>query len=147
MKTAKEPAYFEWKSAEELHEEFNNWLLELHFMENEMGFMRRLTEKYFLSLSDPEHFRLSQSHLIKMEGLEAELSKCLGEVKAHGNRITVLLDGKDQLKEEWDYKRAHLEMQHKVQKVMSEFSGLKKNFFEEVLQIIKAGKPHLLLHA
>lgn len=145
MATDKNYIMREWKSGSEMHEDAKKWVSELKFITSEHHFFEDLLAKYFLELSEEEHYGQGKE-LVKELVVNRERNKeLLKEVTAHNNHLIVLLDGKNEFEKEDRVKGEHRTLETQMEEHELRFRELKTHTFELVGSIIKEiRRDHLL---
>ena len=129
--------YIKWFSAEDMHEATIHWLSELNFIKDEHLFFEHLLEPY-INLSkkySPVQNLLEEISILKEE------CKCLTSVVlSHQNKLDVLVDGINQIKEEELYKETHHELVDTMNQFLLMHQQLKKDLFKTVKAVMKDQK-------
>ncbi len=144
MKTT-EAKYVAWLSAESMHNASRNWLSELFFVKDEQLFFDDLVKSYTLQLIDSKHFNKSKKIVAQLVGVQNETNTLLETVKAHARGLEIMVDKKDQLAEEENYKKAHRELEMVLSDFFETYRGLKKLLYKLIKGIIKENKQKRLL--
>ena len=146
MKTTKKhPKYVEWLNAEEMHDASRNWISELNFIKDEQHFLEELIKSYTLQLIDNDNFVKSKDIVDTMNKLQKKNKTLLEAVKIHENKLEIMVDGIDQIKEEQAYKNKHRELIIYVNKYLKDYRTLKSRLFEVIKVVMKKAKQKRLL--
>lgn len=135
----------EWKSGGEMHEDAKEWVSELEFISSEHHFFEDLLTKYFLQLSEKEHYGQGKGLVKDLENNRVRNTALLQAVTKHNNRLIVLLDGKNDFEEEDRVKEEHRDMEEQMAEHHDRFRKLKSHTFQLIGSIIQEiRKDHLL---
>ena len=138
MKTAQTEAnYVAWLSAESMHNTSRNWLSELLFVKDEQVFFDDLIKSYTLQLIDSKHFDKSKKLVTKLAMIQKETLTLIETVKAHERDLEIMVDKKDQLEEEYNYKNAHRELIVLLNDFFEAYQSIKKQLYKLIKGIIK----------
>lgn len=137
--------YVEWLNADVMHEASRNWLSELRFIKDEQQFLSNLIKSYTLQLVDSAHFSESKKIVKTLDALQKKNKTCIETVKTHENKLLIMVDGINQLKEEQAYKKAHRTLISDMNKYFKEYRTLKKRLFQSIEDIMKHEKQKRLL--
>lgn len=144
MKTTK-TTYVEWLNAEEMHEHAQQWLSELEFANDEFRFLEDLIKTYTLQLIDSKQFSDNKEIIDAINRSEKRNHLLLEAIKVHSNELEIMVDGKDQPKDEESYKKRHRELILRVSEFLKDYKSLKTQLFSVVQNILKKEKQRLLL--
>jgi len=146
MKTSKtSPKYFEWLSPDVMHEESKKWLSELRFIKDEEHFFEDLVKLFTLKLIDYKNYANTKALINSLKNLRSKNQELINTVVIHEKDLYILLDGKDQLKEEADYKDKHRTLLIAVKHFFKDYRKLKREVFKIVKEIMKNEKRKKLL--
>jgi hypothetical protein len=146
MKTSKtSPKYFEWLSADVMHEESKKWLSELRFIKDEEHFFEDLVKLFTLKLIDYKNYANTKALINSLKNLRNKNQELINTVIKHEKELQILLDGKDQLKEEADYKDKHRALLISVKHFFKDYRKLKREVFQIVKDIMKIEKRKKIL--
>ncbi len=137
--------YVEWLSAHEMHQATNNWFSELEFIKDEQIFFDDLIKSYTLQLIESKHYEASKNLVEQLSQFQKDTNKFLGIVKTHRNKLYIMVDGKDQLKNEANYREEHKTLIIKLAEFMHEYTLLKSKLFNNIKEILKELKQKPLL--
>jgi hypothetical protein len=141
----KTPKYVEWLNADVMHKASRNWLSELRFIKDEQLFFAGLIKSYTLQLIDSNHFSNSKKIVDSLELLQKKNKALIETVIAHENKLLIMVDGIDQLKEEEAYKTKHRELTVEMSEYNKNYRNFKKRLFETIENIMKHEKQKRLL--
>ena len=139
------PKYVEWLNAELMHEESSKWLSELKFIKDEEHFFEDLIKLFTLQLIDSKNFSKSKEIVGLLKTLRTKNVELINSVIVHEKGLKIMVDGKDQLKEEEAYKSKHRELLISVKKYFKEYRNLKRQLFKTIKDIMKSEKQRRLL--
>lgn len=146
MKTTKQTAkYVEWFSAEEMHQNTLDWLSELEFAQDEHLFLEDLIKLYTLPLIDSKMFSESKEIVDAVNRSEKRNNRLIETIKIHRNKLQIMIDGINQLKEEESYKKEHQNLIVLVKEFLKDYRSLKTQLFEIIQDIIKKERQKRLL--
>jgi hypothetical protein len=128
-----------------MHKASRNWLSELRFIKDEQLFFAGLIKSYTLQLLDSNHFSKSKKIVDSLELLQNKNKALIETVIAHENKLLIMIDGIDQLKEEEAYKTKHRELTVEINEYFKNYRNLKKRLFETIETIMKNEKQKRLL--
>jgi len=137
--------YVEWLSVHEMHQATNNWFSELEFIKDEQIFFDDLIKSYTLQLIESKHYEASKNLVEQLSQFQKDTNKFLGIVKTHRNKLYIMVDGKDQLKNEANYREEHKTLIIKLAEFMHEYTLLKSKLFNNIKEILKELKQKPLL--
>ena len=146
MKTTKaRPKFVEWFSADVMHENSNEWLSELRFINDELLFFDDIIKSYTLQLIDSKHFNESKKLVDELGALHKKTNNLIRIIQTHANDLKIMVNGIDQPKEEDSYKNEHREIMIKVNNFIKTCRRTKKELFELIKKILKEQKQKRLL--
>jgi hypothetical protein len=146
MKTKQtEVKYVKWLSAEVMHTESRNWMSELLFAKDEQLFFDDLNKSYTLKLIESKHFSKSKKIVEKLVSLQKETEKLISTIKQHEVDLEIMINKKDELEEEENYKNAHRELIVLVADYFENYKSVKKQLYKLIKAVIKEQKQKLLL--
>lgn len=141
----KEPKYIEWLNANNIHKASRNWLSELRFIKDEQLFFANLIKSYTLQLIDSNHFSDTKKIVDNLELLRKNNKALIETVIEHENKLLIMVDGINQLKEEEAYKTKHRELAVEINEYFKNYRNLKKRLFKTIENIMKHEKQKRLL--
>lgn len=141
----KSPVYVEWLNADLMHEESVKWLSELKFIKDEEHFFEDLIKLFPLQLIDSKNFTKSKETVQLLKTLRLKNVELINAVTAHEKELKIMVDGKDQLKEEAAYKEKHRDLLILVKRYFKEYRKLKTQLFKTIKEIMKSEKQKRLL--
>lgn len=139
------PKFVEWFSAEVMHENSNEWLSELGYINDELLFFNDLIKSYTLQLIGSKHFNESKKIVDDLSALHKKTNNLIQIIKRHTNNLKIMVDGIDQPTEEDIYKNEHRELIIKVNEFIKRYRVTKKELFDLIKNILKDQKQKLLL--
>ena len=95
--------YVEWLSAEEMHDASKEWLSELRFIKDEHLFFEDLITTYTSLIIESGKFSDTTEIADAINKSEKQNNLLIEAVKVHENKLQIMVDGIDQLKEEKAY--------------------------------------------
>ena len=139
MKVVKStPKYVEWLNAELMHEESSKWLSELRFIKDEEHFFEDLIKLFTLQLIDSKNFSKSKETVELLKSLRVKNIELINSIVIHERELKIMVDGKDQLKEEDAYKVKHRELLIAVKRYFKEYRKLKSQLFIIPFTVLKS---------
>lgn len=146
MKTTHTNAkHTEWLSADEMHFESKKWLSELEFCKEEQWFFEDLIRSYTLQIIDNNHFDESKRLIDKLTKIVDQTQTLLDAVKKHEKKLSIMVDGIDQIEEETAYKNEHRNLTELVDEFRKRYRVLKAKFFKFIKAVMKESKQNYLL--
>ncbi|GGK28025.1 hypothetical protein GCM10007962_22870 [Yeosuana aromativorans] len=146
MKVVKtSPVYIEWLNAEMMHEESVKWLSELKFIKDEERFFEDLIKLFTLQLIDSKNFSKSKDTVKLLKALRLKNQELINAIIVHEKELKIMVDGKNQLKEEAAYKEEHRDLLILVKRYFKEYRKLKIQLFKTIKDIMKSEKQKRLL--
>lgn len=144
-KTKLKPNYVAWFNAEEMHKHTQDWLSELEFIQDEHLFFEDLVKSFTPQLIENNKFEESKEMVDVVNRSEKRNQELIEAIKDHGNKLEIMVDGKDQPKEEAIYKEEHRNLILKVSDFLKDYQSLKGQLFEIIHDIMKKEKQIKLL--
>lgn len=146
MKVAsKSPKYIEWLSSELMHEESSRWLSELRFIKDEEHFFEDLIKLFTLQLLESKSSLGVKEIIEHVKEFRKKNIDLTNDVLTHERNLKIMVDGKNQLKEEKAYKEKHRALLIEVKKYFKEYRTLKRKLFKAIKDIRKKEKQKRLL--
>jgi len=137
--------YVEWLNANEMHKGSQEWLSQLEFIKVEHLFFEDLIKSYTLQLIQPEKFVHNKEIIDAINRSQKQNNLLIAEVKIHENKLQIMVDGIDQLKEEEAYKKEHRGLIIKISEFLMDYRSLKIELFDIIKNIKKEKKRgHLI---
>ncbi|SDS78101.1 hypothetical protein SAMN04487764_3043 [Gillisia sp. Hel1_33_143] len=137
--------YLEWKTPEEMHFSSLEWISELNFINDEHSFFEDMLKEYTLPIIE-FHLTEKVTDLIKkLSTTSSTASNLHKDIQDHINGLEVMLDGKDNIKKETQYKEAHRNLLTEFFKFSRNYNRLKKEIFKTVSEALKHQKQKRLL--
>ena len=140
-----ESKYAEWFSPEEMHENSKKWLSELQFIKDEHLFFEDLLKSTALSILS-EDFTDKFEFIHAINKSEKRVNMLIDLVKSHENKIEIVLDQLDELKEEKLYKYEHRSLIDAINSYKKNFNLLKSQLFNLVKRVKREEKVRGLIN-
>ena len=137
--------FIEWLSAEDMNKASKEWLSELEFIKDEHLFFEDLIRSYTLQLIVGEKFSENKKIINTIDKSKEENNTLIRLVKEHENKLEIMVDGIDQLKQEEAYKNEHRTLIIEVSEFLKEYQNLKTALFKVIKNIMKSEKQKRLL--
>ncbi len=132
-------------SAENMHNESKEWILELEFIKDECLFFEDLMKYYTLQLIELQNFSKNKKIIESIGNSRKNNENLIKLIREHENKLELLMDGIYKPKEERVYKKAHKNITLLVKKFLKENKELKLNLFNIIKKIKKAEKQKRLI--
>lgn len=142
----KKSHYMKWLDPGQMHRASVQWMSELKFTRDEQLFLNDLVKEYTLPLTDSKVFGVSQDIIGAILIAEKEVELLLYKVRAHENKLQVMLDSVDQLQQEKAYIASHWNIQSEINNYLSGYRTVKAKLFKLVSKVMKKDKNKYLLH-
>ncbi|MFL1896212.1 hypothetical protein ACJRPK_10955 [Aquimarina sp. 2-A2] len=139
------PKYIEWRSPEEMHEIALTWISELKFIKDEQHFLDELLESFSLQMLSDKNFQKSKTVINGLSDKRKAIEPMLKKIINHHNKLTILMDGIDQLEEEKEYKEENRLLYLEVTEYLNEYKDVKRQVFDLIKTIMKHTKQKRLL--
>ncbi|NND63704.1 MAG: hypothetical protein HKN48_11000 [Flavobacteriaceae bacterium] len=136
----------EWSSPNDLHRETLLWISELQFIKDEISFLNSLVENYTLKLISGEVYKKSFQVISELSKESAQLKEILKRVRVHNNELEILVDGKDEIEKEKEFKESHYQLKIEMLNYLENFRKTKKEIFLLIKRIMKKQKQKRLLN-
>ncbi|PQJ68831.1 MULTISPECIES: hypothetical protein [Polaribacter] len=133
-------SFIKWLSAEEMHNDSKEWLIDLEFLNDEYLFFEDLIKWNTLQLIDFQAYSKSKEFIEILSNSKKTNDKLIELVKKHKNGLEVLVDVKDEPKKEEAYKTEHKTVLVLFKNHLKEHRALKLNLFEILKKIKKTEK-------
>jgi hypothetical protein len=137
--------FIKWLSAEDLHTDSKEWILELEFLNDEYLFFIDLIKWYTLQLIDFQDYSVSKKITENLSNSKKTNDELYKLVRKHENNLEILVDGINQLKEEKAYKEEHKTLLFLVKNHLKEHRELKLNLFDILKKIKKLEKQKRII--
>ena len=137
--------YVEWLSAGQMHEASKEWLSELRFIKDEHLFFEDLIKSFTLQLISPEKFSHNKEIIDAINRSQKKNNFFIEAVKVHENKLEIMVDGVNQLKEEEAYKKEHRDLIIKISEFKKNYRILKTQLFDILKTIKKEEKQRRLI--
>ncbi|WP_158839912.1 hypothetical protein [Polaribacter sp. L3A8] len=132
--------FIKWLSAEEMHNDSKEWLIDLEFLNDEYLFFEDLIKWNTLQLIDFQSYSKSKEFIEILSNSKKTNDKLIELVKKHKKGLEVLVDVKDEPKKEEAYKTEHKTVLVLFKNHLKEHRALKLNLFEILKKIKKTEK-------
>lgn len=144
MKTNK-GTIVEWYSAERMHEMSKNWLSDLNFIKDEQVFLEELITNYTQKILEDESLTRAQTATTALYRTKRGCEKLINQIVQHENDLRLMVDGKDEIEKETQYKEEHREITSVISSFYHDYKAVKFEIFELIKDIIKIDKmAHLI---
>lgn len=137
--------YREWFSAEEMNQNAQDWLSELEFAKDEHLFFEDLLKSFTLQLLATKKFSENTEIIDAINQSQKRNNMLVEAIKVHKNKLEIMVDGIDQLKDEELYKKEHDNLKILVNDFIKDYRLLKNQLFTIIKEIRKKEKNNLLL--
>ena len=137
--------YVEWLSADQMHKASKDWLSELRFIKDEHLFFEDLIKSFTLQLINPEKFSHNKEIIDALNRSQKKNNLFIETVKVHENKLQIMVDGIDQLKEEEAYKKEHRRLIIDISDFKKNYRILKTQLFDIIKSIKKEEKQRRLI--
>ncbi|WP_026753083.1 hypothetical protein [Sediminibacter sp. Hel_I_10] len=137
--------YSKWLSAEDMHNNSQEWLSELNFIKDEHLFYQNLINSLASEIAE-ENSKDNYIEIIDILNTSQKQNQTLIKaVNDHQNELEVMLDGIDQIKEEKMYVKVHTTLIATIAEFLKEYKLLKTQLFDIIKTITKDGKQRDLM--
>jgi hypothetical protein len=137
--------FIEWLSAEEMHNNSKEWLLELEFLNDEYLFFEDLIKWNTLQLIDFQAYSKSKEIVENFSKSKNTNDTLIKLIKKHENSLEILVDGIDQPNKETAYKKEHKTLLISVKNHLKEHRTLKLSLFDILKKIKKSEKQKRMI--
>ncbi|WP_296381509.1 hypothetical protein [Winogradskyella sp.] len=146
MKTIQTNArHTEWLSAEDMHDTSKKWLSELEFGKEEQLFFEDLIRSFTLQILDNNHFEESKILIVKLSKIVKQTQVLINAVISHEKKLSILVDGVDQIQEEMAYRKEHRNLIELISEFQKRYKSIKTKLFNLIKIVMKEGKQKRLL--
>ncbi len=142
----KKQHFFEWLSAEEMHEHSTRWMSELKFVKDEQLFLNNLIKSYTLKLLDTTLFNKSKKLIAELSKAEKEVVRLMKKIQSHENLLEIMINDVDELKMEKAYLETHRELSTTIEDYQINYRNLKSSLFRVITPLMKKDKQKRLLN-
>lgn len=140
-----ENIYFEWLTAEDMHETSKKWLSELQFIKDEHLFFQDLITTYTLQIIDFKNFSDTKEIIDVLNKSQKQNNELIEEVILHEKELELMVDGINDLKKEKAYKKRHRQLLKNISSYLYDFKKVKTQLFSIVKDVMKKEKQQRLL--
>ena len=137
--------YVEWLNADQMHNKSKEWLSELKFIKDEHLFFEDLIKSYTLELLEPQKYVHNKEIIDAINKSKKRNNLLIEAIKVHKNKLQIMVDNKDQPKEEEAYKKEHLDLIIEYSEFEKKYRTLKIQLFDIIKTIKKHQKQRLLI--
>lgn len=137
--------YLEWKSPEEMHTSCLQWLSEINFMEDEHIFFEDMVKEYTLPVLEAHLYEKARNLITELAVLDRKRGDLKNRLLSHRNELQIMVDNKDQLEEEREYKEEHRALKYEIEHFNQKYRNLKQEIFLTVSIALKDQKQKKLL--
>ncbi|MEZ2414619.1 hypothetical protein ACA086_06600 [Muriicola sp. E247] len=119
-----------------LHQESREWISQLDFTADEIGFFDHLLHSYVFEPDTPALFETLQGHQKDMVVSKKKCKVLRQALQEHENKMSGLLEiSSDTL--DAAYKKQHMTLKHQMEGCMAHFQDLKANIFSYGQKVLK----------
>lgn len=137
--------YIAWKTPEEMHFSCLQWISYLDFIRDEHRFFEEILKEYTLPVIESQRFDRVRELVNELSVSEREEKELTAKLISHRNRLKIMIDEKDELKEEQNYTTEHGNLKMEVSRYTENFRVLKREIFEIISTAMKKQKEKRLL--
>jgi len=128
------------RKVEQLHTQTNQWKSNLHFMNDEITFIKRLLNSYIFEPNTPNLFEKIQLYQAQLKKADQEEKRLLNRIAKHESDLGGMLECKDEICD-MAYYQKHETLQAGVGECMQKFGRIKAEIFNYAGGILKKKKP------
>lgn len=136
----------EWFSAEEMNMNAHKWLSELEFAIDEHLFFEDLVKSFTMQLLATKKFSENKEIMDAISQSQKRNTMLVETIQKHRNKLDIIVDGIDQLKDEELYKKEHNNLKILVNDFLLDYRELKNQLFTIIRSIRKNEKQNMLLN-
>ena len=136
-------SFIEWLSAEEMHNDSKEWILELEFLNDEYLFFEDLIKWNTLQLIDFQSYSKSKEIVEVLSNSKITNNTLIELIRKHENNLVILVDGINNTKEDKFYRKEHKTLIVLFKNHLKEHKAIKLNLFE-ILKNIKKNEKKLI---
>ncbi|MGF1555233.1 hypothetical protein [Paucihalobacter sp.] len=134
------PKLMKWLSADDLNSINKNWLSELQFIKDEQRFFNQLLVDNSAQMTAASNYSKSKELLEKLAKSATKTLHLITIVEKHLKDLIILVDGKDQLEAENDFKRVQTKLDDDITDHVVQYKALKKELFKHTMKVCKSNK-------
>jgi hypothetical protein len=138
--------FVKWLSAEDMHNDSKEWVLELEFLNDEYLFFEDLMRSYTLQLIDLQDYSKNKKIIEAIGNSRKENDNLKELIREHENKLEILIDGVEQPNEEEAYKNGHKSLLISFKNHLKEHKELKYSLFGIIKEIKKKEKQKRLIN-
>ncbi|QXP59277.1 hypothetical protein [Olleya sp. HaHaR_3_96] len=146
MATQSEKNMVEWYSAERMHDMSKTWLSDLNFIKDEQIFLEELITDYTQQIIDDDVLTRAQDAATALLRTKRGNQKLMTALIAHEKDLNLMVDGKNELDKEEQYKTDHIAFIKKVSSFFYDYKAVKSEIFNLVTTLMKRDKQDHLLN-
>ncbi|PKG52674.1 MULTISPECIES: hypothetical protein [Olleya] len=146
MKTQNKNKMVEWYGADRMHEMSKTWLSDLNFIKDEQVFLEELITDYTQLIIDDHVLARAQDAATALLRTKRGSQKLITALVAHENDLELMVDGKNELDKEEQYKADHLAFIKQVSSFFYDYKAVKSEIFNLVKTLMKRDKQDHLLN-
>lgn len=135
----------EWLAADDMHYESKKWLSELEFCKEEQLFFDDLIKSFTLSILDNNHFKESKTLIDKLTKNVKQTQTLITAVKTHEKKLSIMLDGVDEIEEETAYRNEHRNLIELISEFKKRYQSIKTNLFNLIKLVMHENKQKHLI--
>lgn len=137
--------YLHTASWEELHILSGHWLSDVAFYKDEIRFLDKLLDKYFIWLLKDDNIQLMQKLIDKIKRAETEAKRLDETIHKHIGRLEALIENAFS-HDEQQFRNAHVQLENDLVAFIKELRLVKKEVFAITEKVIESEKlQHLLI--
>ncbi len=136
------PKLMKWLSADDLNDINKNWLSELQFIKDEQRFFNQLLVDYSAQMTVASNYSKSKGLLEKLAKSATKTLYLITAIEKHLKDLIILVDGKDQLEGENDFKRVQTKLDDDITEHVAQYRALKKELFKHTMKVCKSNKTN-----
>ncbi|KGL62507.1 hypothetical protein [Polaribacter sp. Hel1_85] len=139
------PKFLKWLSAEVMHNDSKEWLLELEFLKDEYLFFIDLINWNTLQLIDFQAYSKSKKIIETLSSSKKTNEELYKSIRNHENNLETLVDEINKPEEEHIYKKEHEALKVLFKNHLKKHRELKSNLFNILKKIKKTEKQKRLI--
>lgn len=144
MKTQNINKMVEWYSAERMHEMSKNWLSDLNFINDEQLFLEELIVNYTKQITEENLLDRAQKATTALLRTKRGNQLLINDILSHEKDLKLMVDGKDELEKEKQYKLEHKKISTTVSSFFYDYKAVKFEIFSLVTTLMKSDKQDQL---
>lgn len=136
------PKLMKWLSADDLNDINKQWLSELQFIKDEQRFFNQLLMDYSEQMTAASNYSKSKVLLEKLAKSATKTLYLITAVEKHLKALIILVDGKDQIEAENNFKRVQSKLDDEITEHVTQYKALKKELFKHTMKVCKCNKKN-----